>query len=176
MNESLVVIRGPIGVGKSTTAQVLRDLMPNQASLVESDGVKRMIDPHGSSEWRRTVAHNTAIFLADQLLQIPRTAIVEGHTRYPQVIKDLSRVATKNNAYFVTVLLTAPLAVCHSRVDERAIPGITYRIDHNMVNDYYCNMDPNPGDLVFDTTQSSPTEIAGEIFSTLAHNNRLPNS
>jgi hypothetical protein len=34
-----------------------------------------------------------------------------------------------------------------------------------MVTDYYCNIEPFPGDLVFDTSQMKTSEIADEIIS-----------
>ena len=51
----LVVIRGPIGVGKSTTVDELVRLR-DDFSHADLDGMKLMIDSRVSSEWRREVA------------------------------------------------------------------------------------------------------------------------
>ena len=50
MSESLIVVRGPIGVGKSSVAEALRRKTSNESSMVETDAIKRMIDPDRSSE------------------------------------------------------------------------------------------------------------------------------
>jgi predicted kinase len=168
MNESLIVIRGPIAAGKSSVSQALHARMADSASLVETDAIKRMIDPTRSSEWRRNVAHASAAFIIERLLEVPRTGIIEAHTKHPQQLDRLAAIAERHGAPLVRVLLTAPLEVCQARAAGRPTPGLSYSIDREMVADYYCNTDPQPGDLVFDTTAQSPEEISADIFEHLS--------
>jgi predicted kinase len=167
MKESLIVVRGPIGVGKSSASLSLRNLMPCHSSIVETDAIKRMVDPSGSSEWRRDLAHNSAAYIIEQLLQVPRTGIIEAHTKYPEELERFAAIADRNGAHLVNVLLTAPLEVCQRRASGRTVPGITYAIDSQIVSDYYCNMDPRPDDLVFDTVEMGADEIAQGVVSSI---------
>lgn len=165
MRKSLYIVRGPISVGKSSVSQALRAYMPDSISVVETDLIKRMIDPTGSSNWRRNVANNSAAFIVEQLLQVPRSAVVETHTKYREEVDRLAVVAMRNEAELINVLLTAPLEVCQARAATRVASDITYKIDDQMVADYYCNLDPRSEDLVFDTTYMSPQEIADNIIN-----------
>ncbi|MEO8863155.1 MAG: AAA family ATPase [Candidatus Saccharimonadales bacterium] len=168
MKESLYVVRGPIGVGKSSVTKAIHARMAGHASIVETDAIKRMIDPSASSEWRRKVASASAAYIIEQLLQVPRSGIIETHTKYPAELDRLAAVAARNDARLVNVLLTAPLEVCQARAAQRDVPGITYAIDQAMVANYYCNLDPRPDDLVFNTADMSSQEIAATIASRLA--------
>lgn len=164
MQTSLLVVRGPVGVGKSSVSSRLRDLVP-ACSLVEPDAIKRMIDPSGSSDWRRTVAHDSTAYIIEQLLRVPRTVVVEAHTKYPAELDRFAEIAERAPAQLVNILLTAPLEVCQERAAGRHVPGITYAIDEAMVRAYYCNMDPRPDDLVFDTVVMDPDAIARAVIA-----------
>lgn len=102
--------------------------------------------------------------ITGRLLAVPRTAIVETHTKYPEQLYALEDVARHNQARFVSVLLRAPLAVCLQRALERSVPDIAYDIDEAMIKNYHCNLDPVPGDLVFDTAELSTRCIADSIM------------
>ncbi len=151
MSESLIVIRGPIGVGKTSVSKALRDTMPDRASCVKPDALKLMIDPNNSSDWRRQVANDTAGFLTGQLLEVPRTAIVEAHTKYPEEIERYAKIANSHRVPLVNVLLTAPIDVCMERANGRDMTGIGYPIDEEMIRDYYQNLTALPGELELQT-------------------------
>lgn len=165
MTETLYIVKGPIGGGKTSLSRALHDRLDNNASLVEVDGIKRMLDSSGSSEWRRNIANDSALFIIDRLLQVPRSGIIETHTKYPDVLLRLADVALRNNAQVVSILVKAPLSVCIDRAYQRHTPDISYVIDETMVSDYYCNLDPLEGDLVFDSTELSPAQMAEEVVS-----------
>lgn len=167
MDEKLYIVRGPIGAGKSSVTQELYRRMPNHASLVEVDGIKRMLDPTESSQWRRDLSNETAAFMIDQVLRLPRSAIVETHTKYPEEVERFFNIASRIGVPCVSVLLTAPLEVCEARAAARIVPGISYSIDLAMVRDYYCNLEPQTNDLAFDTSVMRPPEIVDDIISWL---------
>lgn len=102
--------------------------------------------------------------ITGRLLAVPRTAIVETHTKYPEQVEALGAVALQNNARFISVLLWAPLAVCTQRALARVVPDIAYDIDEAMVRNYHCNPGPMLGDLVFDTAELSTRSIADRIL------------
>jgi hypothetical protein len=139
--------------------------MPMSSSPVETDAIKRMIDPTGSSVWRRQVAHETAGFITKQLLNVPRTAIVEVHTKYPEELDRYREIAKECRVPLVNVLLTAPYEVCRDRALARVIPGISYEVDEEMLRSYYCNLEPRPDDLVFHTDQITVSGIVGSIIN-----------
>jgi predicted kinase len=165
---ALIVIRGPIGAGKTSVSRATYERMADHASIVETDAIKRMIDPTSSSDWRRDIAHASAAFIIESLLQVPRTGIIEVHTKYPAELDKLRAIAERYDAPLISVLLTAPLETCQQRVASRLVPDIAYTIDREMVADYYCNLEPLPGDVAYDTTQMSPSDISSDIVSRLA--------
>lgn len=167
-SESLIMVRGPIGAGKTSVCKAIYEQLADRASIVETDAIKRMIDPTHSSVWRRDIAHASAAFIIEQLLQVPRTGIIEVHTKYPSELDRLSAIAHKLKTPVVNVLLVAPLETCQQRAAARITPSIKYAIDDQMVADYYCNLEPQTGDMVFDTSIMSTTEISAEIVSSLA--------
>lgn len=168
MRESLIVIRGPIGAGKSSVSQATHDLIADHASIVETDAIKRMIDPNESSDWRRDIAHSSAAFIVEQVLKVPRTGIVEVHTKYPRELDRLADIAQRCGAPMLNILLTAPLEICKERAASRQTPELGYAIDHTMVEDYYRHTEPRPSDLVFDTAAMLPNQIAASIIENLA--------
>ena len=169
MTEKLYIVRGPIGVGKTSVIQALLKQMPDHASVIEVDGIKRMLDPTASSEWRRKIAHASASFIIDKLLKMPRSAIVETDTKYPEEVEQLVTVADNLDLPTVSVLLTAPLQICLARAATREVNGISYDIDAAMVENSYCNLEPRPEDFVFDTNDSLPDEIADVLLHACSH-------
>jgi len=99
-------------------------------------------------------------------LEVHRSAIVEAHTKHQD--SELPRyelIARKHNVPIINILLLAPLNICLERSSNRHVPGISYEINSEMVTDYYCNLDPMEGDLVFDTTANSPESIAELVIA-----------
>jgi len=166
MTESLIVVRGPIGVGKSSVSKGLQRGLPH-ASFIETDVLKHMAGPDGSSPWRRRIAHDTSAFMVQQLLKVPRTAIIEVHTKYPEEVDRYAAMAADLSVPSVNVLLTAPLEVCRERTVNRPMPGVVYEPDYSLVDAYYCNLEPQPGDLVYDTTNLGATAIVADILNNI---------
>lgn len=162
----LIVVRGPIGVGKSSLSTALQKEL-SDSSFVETDVIKHMVGPDGSSPWRRNIAHDATGFIVEQLLQVPRTAIVEVHTKYPEEVDRYEAMAASLSAPLLNVLLTAPLEICRERTVGRPMPGISYEPDYGLIDAYYCNLDPRPGDLVYDTSTLNPPDIVADIVDRL---------
>ena len=168
MNESLLVVRGPIGVGKSSVSLSLHEQMADHSSIIETDVLKHMVGPNGSSHWRRDIAHDAAAFMVERLLAVPRTPIVEVHTKYPHEVDRYAAMAANLSVPLVNVLLTAPLEVCRERTVGRAMPGVNYTPDYSLIDTYYCNLDPRPGDLVYDTASMGIEEITASVMSAIS--------
>lgn len=159
----LFVIKGPIGVGKSSVAKLLTENIAD-ATNIETDAIKRMIDAKASSKWRRDISHDTAAYLVDRLLQVGRNVVIEAHTKYPEEIQRYTDIAQKRKARYLGILLQAPLDICIQRAMNRHVPDIKYSIDSDMVTEYYCNLEPIFGDIVFDTSIQTTDHIVANIM------------
>lgn len=152
---NLIVLRGPIGAGKTSIMQEVCNRLPNWSSI-EIDALKRMVDPHASSEWRRKVSLAGGLAMAEQLLQHGRSVITEAHSRWPEQSDRFQALAAKlATVTFKSFLVVAPLEVCLQRAAQRTVPGIDYGIDEPMVTAYHTNLDPLPNEPVIDTTWHS---------------------
>lgn len=149
---NLVILRGPIGAGKTSIMHRVRDELP-EFCAVELDALKRMLDPQMSSSWRRNAALAGGIAMSADLLESDRSVITETHSRWPEQAERLERVASEIGDVSVhRFLVTAPFETCLKRAVQREIPGISYAIDATMVREYYANLEPEPGETVIDTS------------------------
>lgn len=164
--KELIIIRGPIGAGKTSVVRSLCQLLPN-SSGIECDAIKRMIDPHESSEWRRDIAIRSGVFLAGQLLRINRTAVAEIHANRPDQLAQFRCIGRDHNVEARTYLLKPPLDICLERVRGRFVPDISYAIDDSMVREHYGGILFEPGEREFDSSAASPELIASEIAEEL---------
>jgi predicted kinase len=163
----LIVLRGPIGAGKTSLLHSLADILPN-SSVIEVDALKRMLDPHSSSSWRRETAFEVALIMAKRALATGRNIIAETHSKQPEQQQFFSQLALDTpGSIYKSVLVTAPLNVCKKRSQARHVPGIHYSIDVPMVESYYTGLDPLPEEVVIDTNQVSPQLGALMIIKTL---------
>ena len=160
---TLYLVRGPIGVGKSTTVHALRERL-QPASIVEPDVYKKQIDTTESSKWRREVAFKTALFLTKQLLQLHRTIIVELHSAHAEHYQQLASLASEYAYPLKSVLLWAPLQTCLDRAKERQVPGIQYEIDEAMVRTYWNSTFYIPAEPVLDTSTQTPAKVVDAIL------------
>jgi predicted kinase len=167
----VIILRGPIGAGKTTVMKQIAQALPD-CSAIELDGLKRMIDPEMSSEWRREVALNSAVFMGRTLLARGRSIVAEVHSRWQEQSYEFLKLAEDfADAELHRVLVTAPYETCAARVGQRAVDGIGYEIDERMLADYYVNLTPSPAETVIDTSLIGPAE-AGSIVVHSVVNNR----
>lgn len=161
----LYLVRGPIGVGKSTTLHALRERL-QPASIVEPDVYKKQIDTTESSDWRRELAFKTATYLTEHLLQLHRTVIVELHSSRPEQYQQFVSLAQEYACPLKSVLLWAPLQICLDRVQKRNVPGIKYEIDEDMVKAHWTSPLYIPSEPVIDTSAYTPAQIVDAILGT----------
>lgn len=163
----LIVLRGPIGAGKTSLLHSLAKQLPH-SSVIEVDALKRMLDPYASSDWRRETAFEAALFMAKRALATGRNIIAETHSKQPEQQQHFSELARHTpGSIYKSVLVTAPLNVCKERSQARYVPGIQYAIDDQMVESYYAGLDPLPEEVVIDTSKVSSQSGALIIIKTL---------
>lgn len=170
---NLIVLRGPVGAGKTSIMRALTEKIPD-CSAVEIDALKRMIDPTGSSVWRREAALTAALSLTKALLERGRAVVTETHARWPEQTSQFYDLAHEVADVALTgVLVKAPYEVCLDRAKQRSVPGISYPINEAMVASYYVNLEPLANELSVDTTQYSPAETARDIVFAMQERNRV---
>ena len=163
----LIILRGPIGAGKTSLMHSLAQVLP-LTSVIEIDALKRMLDPHASTDWRRKAAVNAALYMTKYALTMGRNVIAETHSKRPEQQKRFSTLAEKiPGLTYTSVLVTAPLDICIKRNQKRVVSGIDYTIDESMVTSYYAGLEPLPKEVVIDTSRVSPQIGAQMILETL---------
>lgn len=158
----LILIRGPIGVGKTTTVKQLRETL-QPASVVELDVFKRQIDTVESTAWRRETALRAAIFMTSELMRAKRVIIADAHSSSHEQLAAYRTVAQNNQYRFRSYLLYAPLETCLSRAKERFVEDIHYPIDEPMIRRYHETSFDLPQEMKFDTLKMTTEAIVNVI-------------
>ncbi len=113
-----IVLRGPLGVGKTTVSELLA-----KAIGAEPISVDRILDDHGfwevghPSEFLR--ANEVAAARAEEFLRIGTPVIIDGNFYWKPVLEDL--LGRLDYPHFVFTL-SAPLQVCVERDGGRPNP------------------------------------------------------
>jgi len=162
----LILIRGPIGVGKSTTVGLLRELI-QPASVVDFDAFKRQIDTSQSSDWRRKTALKTATFMTEHLMQAMRRIIVDIHSSSHEQLQEYISLANRYAYPTTSCLLFAPVEVCLQRAYDRFVPGLHYPIDETMVREYHDHTFMIAGEPEYDTSVFAPETVVDLIYKQL---------
>lgn len=131
----IVIIRGSVGAGKSSVIEVLARSI-SDVSSVDFDAFKRHIDSTESSEWRRKIAMNTALFLCEQLMQAKRNILVDIPSSQDDFLAAYRALAVKYGYALHSFMLHPPIEACIDRARKRVVPGISYAIDRKMIEKY----------------------------------------
>jgi predicted kinase len=163
--KKLIIVRGPICAGKSSVAQILRDSMPN-ASWVEYDVMKSMIDHKNSSSWRHKLAFHTAVSLAEDLMDAKRTIVMDVHSSSVYQYTELKKLAEAHRYEFKSILLMPPLAICLRRSKLRNWENISEK----KIREYWHSSFRIEDEPVFDSSQLSSEEIAAATLALIGAN------
>jgi predicted kinase len=163
----LLVIRGPVCSGKSTTGKALRRLYL-QCSLIDPDVLKVMIDNRERTLWRTALAFHLTCSMVEAILIAGRVVIVEAHSHQHEHLSRLMDVATETHAIAKSVLLFPSLNICLDRNKTRHIDDIEYAVDQALIDEQWHNTFRADGELEIDTSTLSPEDIASRIHEHLA--------
>jgi predicted kinase len=170
----IVIIRGPVGAGKTSVVTELRELMED-ASIVDFDSFKRQIDNKASSDWRRTLALQTAGFLTDKLMKSGRDIIIDIHSSSSEQLDLYNALAHKYDYSLTSYLLYPPLEICQTRAKTRIVSDILYEIDDGMIEKYWRETFFLDSEEKFSDPDLAPKDIASMIFhSTTADSINVP--
>jgi predicted kinase len=139
----VLIMRGPLGVGKTTVARRLGESIG--ADVVSVD---RLLEEHGLEEWdtdRISVrsflrANDFAVAVVARNLRTRRSTIVEGNFYWAEQLDDL---IARIDAPSLVVRLEAPVAVCLERDARRpvappgTVPQAGNRMGEQAVRDVY---------------------------------------
>lgn len=115
----IIIIRGPLGVGKTTTAKRLtEDLLADYFSVSKILVNNDLSVTHGVVPLSNCLKVNELIIpLIEDNLKKGLTSIIEGNFYYQEVIDDLNKKLSQKPKIFT---LSAPLSVCVSRDAARS--------------------------------------------------------
>lgn len=166
LSKHLIIIRGPVGAGKTSVVEELRKAIGN-VSIIDFDAFKRQIDNSQSSEWRRQVALDTALYLCQKLMDEGRTIVVDIHASYPEQLNAYVELSRKNGYKEISYLLYPPIEHCIERANRRIVPDIEYAIDEAMINKYWSEVFFVEDEPVYDDPSMTAKDISSAIINSL---------
>jgi predicted kinase len=161
--KKLVLIRGPICAGKTTTVNLIKERL-DEVSVIDVDAFKRAIDYTHASEWRDRLAFDTALFLADNLMKLNRTIIADIHSNKRYQYDKYKELAEKNDYYLYSYLLYPSLDVCLKRNRSREIPDVLYKITDKEIEEYWINPYLVDDESMINSSNKNPCQIAEFIL------------
>lgn len=159
----LILIRGPICSGKSTTVRFLAEKIGN-CSIIDQDCLKRAIDGDHSSSWRDKIAFDTTIFMVSQIMKKGRIIIADIHSSVKRQYECYKKLAKENDYQLYSFLLYPPLEVCLSRNRTRLIPDVKYKITPGEIEKYWSKVYQVKNEICFDTSNLSVSNVSEKII------------
>lgn len=171
----LIVINGPSGIGKSTTALELQKELP-RSLLIDIDALRRYIE--GYKEHRdesAKLSYTHALALTKAHLEFGYSVIVEKTTLWADwFLEELEKIATKEGAEYFEFILTARKEILLARATGRGfIPNgsLTLEKVQEMWEEVQKLPHRRPGAIVIDTSEISPSETLTSISNRIHDNN-----
>lgn len=166
LSPQLIIIRGPIGAGKSSLIDAMRHSL-QEVSVVEIDTIKKQIDITAAVPWRLEVAIDTALFLTQQLMSKERVIIVDIHSSRKEHLDKYVDLAKTNRYKATSFLLYPPLEVCKERFQKRLASGVKNNIDDTKLVKQWQDTVFVEDEVTFKDPQLSPDQIAAQIIAHL---------
>lgn len=158
----IIIIRGPICAGKTTTINLLKEKF-TKASYIDFDSFKRAIDWTQPSDWRDKLAFKSALNLAEELMKRQRNILADIHSSKKYQYQAYKNLAAKYSYEFNSFLLYPPLHVCLCRNLNREIPDVKYSVTEQEIIDYWKNTFKIPAEDSFNTGTIKVEEIIDYI-------------
>ncbi|OGN27933.1 MAG: hypothetical protein A3A33_04190 [Candidatus Yanofskybacteria bacterium RIFCSPLOWO2_01_FULL_49_25] len=161
METTAIILRGPIGVGKSTIAEELKEELSDGWVHLDIDKLKHVISKD-SSKLRTTIAHNVALYFLEQLIKNRFNVIVEEIFK-EKIYRDAQDLLGRYNYKILKVFLTTPVDVSIERDKNRK----NKTRGEKVVTDFHNQIKPLGEDLTIDTSKHSLEEAAELILKAL---------
>jgi len=164
---TIIVLRGPSGVGKSTISHLIQEKLGKNWTVIDVDKFKHympMKDGQVNRAERSLIAQNVSKYFAKEMYDKGYDVILE--EMYKKPFNDsLVEFLHGNNINYLKVFLYAPveLVIERARAREKEVPDEEIRRHFSEIEAY-------DDDFVIDTTQYSSEEAADQIIAKLNNN------
>jgi tRNA uridine 5-carbamoylmethylation protein Kti12 len=170
MPPHLIIINGPSGVGKSTTAAILHERMP-LSFLLDIDAQSRFISHYREySEERWELSKAVSLAIVDAALSLSRSVIVDKMIYESSTLDQYRSVGERHSATITEIILWAPKDVVMERAHARGWrPGglLTPEKCELLWEKINALKDQRPIATLLDVSHLKPTQTADIIFGTL---------
>ena len=165
----LIIIDGPMGAGKSTTANLLKEKMKEKTALISIDYLKKVVSQHKlDSLVHHKIAQKAAIELTNFYLKEGINVIVEKAFTIDKFLKSFIKSIKQKNKMFV-YQIEVPFDIGFSRVKEResqkekGIPRRKVKEKFTRNHAHYKN-GKYKGAKIFDSSKLTPKQVVNIIL------------
>lgn len=161
---SVIVLRGPSGVGKSTISHLIQEKLGKNWTVIDVDKFKHympMKDGQSNRAERTKIAHDVSMFFAKEMYDKGYDVILE--EMYKKTYNDaIVGFLEVNKMQYLKVYLDAPidLVVERAKAREKEVPD-------DEIRRHFSEIEPYADDFVIDTTKYSSEEAADLIINKL---------
>ena len=162
---SVVILRGPSGVGKSTVSRLVQEKSGINWTIIDVDKFKHympMKEGQSNRAQRTKIAHDVSQFFAKTMYENGYDVILE--EMYKKKYNDsIVEFLQTNNMHYLKVFLTAPVELVIERARARE-----KEVSDEEIRRHFSEIEVYSDDFVIDTTQYSSDEAAEVIISKLS--------
>jgi predicted kinase len=166
MAPNLIIISGPMGVGKTTVSQMLHDKLPRTA-LISYDQVKWFLSDFRSNESDFELTYRIEKAMTREYLSSSISVIFEKAFTDSLLINEIKMLADELSVRTLIYQLEAPLEVSQSRVanrppsKKRSAPPTPERVERSH---FRYHKTKHPAAKIFDSHKLSVEEIVTLIL------------
>lgn len=162
----ILLLGGPMGSGKSTTAKHLHKLQPG-AALIGFDIIKRQISNYSSTPEQNAAVGQVVLATCKEYLEHGVSVIVDQGFMNEEYIAPYKELAKKYDAEMCIIQLEAPKETLLSRIRQREekqepFQKISQQKKEQNIKTYYEHKTNAP---TYNTTNKTPKETAKEILA-----------
>ena len=166
-NLFLIVLHGPMGVGKTAVADVLHGEIENMAHF-GVDHIKWLISDGKTNPERKRVSEHMVKIMTNEYLKLGTSVLVE-QAFTKREIDDLRNIAKENKVRFLIYKLEADKETAQKRVMERTrtLRKPVIPINHIEVSFNNYNENKSTDGTLINTEEMTMREIADQILNDL---------
>lgn len=162
--KDVIILRGPVGVGKSTISRIIQQKLGSKWCVINVDELKYPIPllPDKSNRPERSqIAHEVSNFYAREMHRYGYHVVLEEMYKKPKN-DSVVNYMKENSISYLKVFLSAPVEATIERNNNRSKV-----INEAEVRRHYTEIEAYTDDFVIDTTKYSAEEVAEQIIAQL---------